>query len=108
LIQIVVARALSPHNIVMIPACIYRCCTLSRLRQEVELPAELSAEVKHFIGGLLERRPSKRLGSRRGAADIRAHTWFATLDWQALADQQITPPFKPPSQQVLLEAHRAI
>lgn len=47
---------------------------------------------------MLERDPNKRLGWRPGGggfADIKAHPWFAGIDWDALYNKQVVPPFEP-------------
>jgi cGMP-dependent protein kinase 2 len=54
----------------------------------ISFPPYVSAEGKSLILGLLERRPSRRLGG----ADIRAHPWFKKFDWDALAARRMIPP----------------
>merc|ERR1719263_2147244 len=49
-----------------------------------------------MLQGLLDRQPDRRLGG--GPADgqeIRAHAFFAGVDWTAVFQRRITPPFKP-------------
>ena len=43
---------------------------------------------------LLEKRHDARLG-RHGAAEVKAHPFFARLDWGALWAGALEPPFKP-------------
>ncbi|ODN74163.1 hypothetical protein L202_07615 [Cryptococcus amylolentus CBS 6039] len=50
---------------------------------------------KQFVKGLLNRNPQNRLGSQRGAVELKEHPFFANIDWDALYKKQITPPFKP-------------
>lgn len=50
---------------------------------------------KQFVKGLLNRNPKHRLGAQRDAAELKAHPFFKTIDWDALARKQVTPPFKP-------------
>jgi hypothetical protein len=38
--------------------------------------------------------PFKRLGAN-GADEIKAHPFFAGIDWPKLANMEVTPPFKP-------------
>eukprot|EP00042_Codosiga_hollandica_P058880 m.894882 g.894882 ORF g.894882 m.894882 type:complete len:840 (+) comp59989_c0_seq10:2907-5426(+) len=66
----------------------------------VDYPSNLSFEGRELLSALLERNVSGRLGSRRGASEIRNHAWFASIDWQALADHQLQPPITPSSTQV--------
>lgn len=44
---------------------------------------------------LLERDPENRLGAQRGAAELQAHPFFASIDWAKLAVRRVSPPFKP-------------
>lgn len=44
---------------------------------------------------LLNRNPKHRLGAQRDATELKDHTFFAPIDWRALALKQVTPPFKP-------------
>ena len=45
---------------------------------------------------LLESDPSKRYGNlRNGAGDVFAHEWFREVDWQKLANREITAPYLP-------------
>src|SRR5688572_10897683 len=44
---------------------------------------------------LLNRNPKHRLGAVRDAAELKEHSFFKSIDWQALALKQLTPPFKP-------------
>lgn len=51
-----------------------------------------STEVKSLLFGLLERDPGTRINS---ANQIKKHAWFKNLDWKALMNKKIKPPFKP-------------
>ncbi|KAI9183929.1 Serine/threonine-protein kinase [Blastocladiella emersonii ATCC 22665] len=63
----------------------------------LSFPSFLSPTAQSLLSGLLDRDPERRLGSanRGGAAEIKAHPFFATVDWRALLEKKITPPFKP-------------
>lgn len=54
----------------------------------------ISNDARDLLSRLLAREASQRLGTQ-GIAEIKAHPFFATVDWQALADRRITPPVKP-------------
>ena len=61
---------------------------------EVEFPDDMPPLARDLITKLLEIDPAKRLGSKappHGAQEIRAHPWFADMDWQALTDHQLEP-----------------
>ena len=58
-------------------------------------PNYLSSSVKSLIDGLLRKDPSKRLGSVRGAEEIKEHPWFANVNWECMAKQQYEPFFVP-------------
>ncbi|EIW67606.1 protein kinase Sch9 [Tremella mesenterica DSM 1558] len=50
---------------------------------------------KQFVKGLLNRNPQNRLGAKRGAAELKDHPFFSSINWDLLYRRQITPPFKP-------------
>ncbi|KAI0638075.1 Pkinase-domain-containing protein [Trametes polyzona] len=55
----------------------------------------INEDGKQFVKGLLNRNPKHRLGAQRDAAELKEHPFFKTIDWDALAKKQVTPPFKP-------------
>ncbi|KAF8528809.1 Pkinase-domain-containing protein [Hysterangium stoloniferum] len=50
---------------------------------------------KLFVKGLLNRNPKHRLGAINDAAELKAHPFFKSIDWEALSRKQVTPPFRP-------------
>jgi protein-serine/threonine kinase len=63
---------------------------------EVNFPAYFSPEAKSIIQALFIKDPNRRLGSGPTDADeIKAHPWFASIDWPALENKTMTPPFVP-------------
>ena len=59
-------------------------------------PDHFSKEAKDILRGLLERDPSKRLGSsREGAEEIKRHPFFRDIDWDMLYHRKVEPEFKP-------------
>lgn len=55
-----------------------------------------SPESKQILMQLLERSPSKRLGSgERGADDIMAHPFFRNINWNDLKQKKVKPPYRP-------------
>ncbi|KAL8843297.1 MAG: hypothetical protein Q9170_000155 [Blastenia crenularia] len=69
---------------------------------KVRFPRDaLSNEGRNFVKGLLNRNPRHRLGAINDAEDLKAHSFFADLDWHALANKTIVPPFKPQLKSIL-------
>ncbi|KAL1636553.1 Serine/threonine-protein kinase [Neofusicoccum ribis] len=63
---------------------------------KVRFPRDaLSTEGRNFVKGLLNRNPKHRLGANRDAEELKAHPFFADVDWDALAKKNLVPPFKP-------------
>lgn len=44
---------------------------------------------------MLIKDPKVRLGSQKGAAEIKAHPWFKSIEWERLLKKEVQPPFKP-------------
>lgn len=62
---------------------------------------DVSAEGRDLIRRLLERDPSKRLGSEdEEQIAIRTHPFFQGIDWSALLRFEVAPPLEPPCQPV--------
>lgn len=55
----------------------------------------ISDDGKQFVKGLLNRNPKHRLGAVSDAAELKAHPFFTSVDWEALAHKRIPPVFKP-------------
>ncbi|GMM54676.1 serine/threonine protein kinase [Maudiozyma humilis] len=63
---------------------------------KVKFPRDvLSPEGRSFVKGLLNRNPKHRLGAINDGRELRAHPFFADIDWEALKQKKIPPPFKP-------------
>ncbi|KAL6705757.1 Serine/threonine-protein kinase [Coniothyrium glycines] len=63
---------------------------------KVRFPRDaLSTEGRNFVKGLLNRNPKHRLGATRDAEELKAHPFFADVDWDALTKKNVVPPFKP-------------
>lgn len=68
------------------------------LRSEVHFPDHSGAQqvtpvCKSLMRKLLNKDENKRLGSRAGAADVKTHLFFKTLNWALL--RHTTPPILP-------------
>ncbi|XP_032610185.1 serine/threonine-protein kinase N2-like [Hylobates moloch] len=68
----------------------------SIVNYEVRFPKSLSTEATSLMRRLLRRNPELRLGaSERDAADVKKHPFFLPIDWRALMDKKVKPPFIP-------------
>ncbi|KAI9893382.1 MAG: Serine/threonine-protein kinase [Vezdaea aestivalis] len=69
---------------------------------KVRFPRDaLSTEGRNFVKGLLNRNPHHRLGATSDAEELKAHAFFADIDWDALIKKNIVTPFKPKLKSVL-------
>lgn len=65
---------------------------------KLKLPKNISLEVKNLIISLLNRNPTKRLGSKpgeEGAQMIMNHPFFADINWDDLLAKKNTGSYKP-------------
>lgn len=60
----------------------------------LKFPMSVNRTAALFIQALLNRSPLERLGAN-GGAEVKAHPFFASVDWDALYRRQIPPPFDP-------------
>ncbi|XP_017093044.2 ribosomal protein S6 kinase 2 beta [Drosophila bipectinata] len=66
------------------------------LRSKLGMPENLSPEAQSLLRALFKRNPQNRLGAgAQGILDIKAHCFFATIDWVRLERKQVRPPFIP-------------
>ena len=66
------------------------------LASDVRFPSKMSDNARDLLTGLLVKEPAQRLGGRpEGAKEIMRHVFFETIDWNALQEKKIAPPFKP-------------
>lgn len=60
------------------------------------MPNFLSREAQSLLRALFKRVPENRLGfGPAGHKNVRAHAFFASIDWAKLARREIQPPFQP-------------
>jgi len=65
-------------------------------RAPLEFPTHVSGPARKIISGLLLRESGKRLGvSGRGSQDVMTQPFFSHIDWKALYDRRLAPPFRP-------------
>lgn len=63
----------------------------------LEFPSYLNPDACNLLAGLLHRNPQRRLGcGPEDAEEIKRHPFFSSIDWQALEECRIEPPWKPP------------
>lgn len=68
----------------------------SILHGTLEFPPYISDVAKDICAKLLNRDPTKRLGSGPGdASEVKAHPFFAGIDWTALYELRVPIPFVP-------------
>ncbi|XP_059640710.1 serine/threonine-protein kinase AtPK2/AtPK19-like isoform X2 [Cornus florida] len=66
------------------------------INEKVKLPPRLTSEAHSLLKGLLQKEPSKRLGSgSRGGDEIKSHKWFRPINWKKLESREMQPKFKP-------------
>merc|ERR1712046_139509 len=55
----------------------------------IEFQETISKEAHDFICALLTVDPEARLGSRRGASEVREHPWLNGFDWTRVSASQV-------------------
>ena len=65
------------------------------LRGKFHTPAFLTPNAQDLIRRLLRRPVDRRLGSKGGAAEVKAHGFFGDIDWDKVIRRQYQPPFVP-------------
>ncbi|XP_046425120.1 ribosomal protein S6 kinase 2 beta isoform X2 [Neodiprion fabricii] len=64
------------------------------LKAKLGMPHYISTEAQALLRVLFKRNPANRLGSG-GVEEIKSHMFFASIDWGALFEKKVKPPFKP-------------
>ncbi|MCL4127504.1 UNVERIFIED_CONTAM: hypothetical protein GTU68_026134 [Idotea baltica] len=70
----------------------------SILRDDVLYPVWLSKEAVSILKGFMTKNPAKRLGcvaEQGGEVAICSHKFFKDIDWKALEERKVKPPFAP-------------
>ncbi|XP_041447440.1 serine/threonine-protein kinase N-like [Xenopus laevis] len=68
----------------------------SILNNEPKYPKNLSPTARDITVNLLNKDPSKRLGSTlTGAEDVKRSAFFKNMDWTALSEKRLEPPYIP-------------
>ncbi|KAM9434968.1 serine/threonine-protein kinase N1b isoform 1-T1 [Clarias gariepinus] len=69
----------------------------SIVNDEVRYPRFLSTDAISLMRRLLRRNPERRLGSsEKDAEDVKKQPFFREVDWEALLQRKVVPPFVPP------------
>lgn len=63
-------------------------------KAHVSYPNDISPESIDFLSKIFVVDPKKRLGSK-GAKEVKEHPFFAEMDWVAIYNKKIKPPFEP-------------
>jgi len=65
-------------------------------RGELNYPSYVTPEAKSLLQGIIYRDPNRRLGGGpRGGEEIKTHAFFSGVDWTAVYNRELTPPFVP-------------
>nr|AUS89398.1 serine-threonine protein kinase 2 [Sesuvium portulacastrum] len=66
------------------------------IKEKIKLPAFLSSEAHSLLKGLLQKDPSRRLGSgATGSEEVRRHKWLKPINWRKLEAREVQPSFRP-------------
>ncbi|EER00967.1 serine/threonine protein kinase, putative [Perkinsus marinus ATCC 50983] len=63
--------------------------------ESLSYPPWVSAAARDMCDRLLEADPKIRLGSKKGAREIKDHPWVRDMEWEKLFRKQIKPPIDP-------------
>ena len=68
----------------------------SIVSEPIEFPSFFSRQSRSLCSALLEKDPSKRLGSGRSdAKEVREHPFFSSVNWKDCYERRLQPPFVP-------------
>ncbi|XP_058214780.1 serine/threonine-protein kinase AtPK2/AtPK19-like isoform X2 [Rhododendron vialii] len=66
------------------------------VKEKIKLPSFLTSDAHSLLKGLLQKEPSKRLGSGpMGSEEVKRHKWFQPINWKKLEAREIHPSFRP-------------
>merc|ERR1719204_65638 len=67
------------------------------LEKTIRIPRSLSVKAGSILKGFLSKNPLERLGCHKdsGFMEIMTHPFFKTIEWEALEQKQIPPPYRP-------------
>jgi serine/threonine protein kinase len=61
----------------------------------ITFPEYISDGARQYVSALLNRNPSERLGGAGDSGEVKAHPFFANIDWLELAERKVPVPIKP-------------
>lgn len=64
-------------------------------RGELAYPSYISPVTKSLLQSLLQLDPPRRLGFNNDGEEVKSHPFFAGIEWVAIQQRRVTPPFKP-------------
>jgi len=67
------------------------------LEKTIRIPRSLSVKASGILKGFLNKVPTDRLGCHKesGFMEIMTHPFFKTIEWEALEQKQVPPPYRP-------------
>ena len=63
--------------------------------EHLSYPPWVPENARDMCNQLLDKNPQTRLGSRRGAREVKEHAWVREMEWEKLFRKKITPPIDP-------------
>ena len=61
----------------------------------LSFPPWVPDQAKDMCNALLDKNPQTRLGSKKGAKEVKEHPWVHDMEWEKLFRKKITPPIDP-------------
>ena len=61
----------------------------------LSFPPWVPEQARNMCNRLLEKNPQTRLGSRKGAREVKEHPWVRDMDWEKLFRKRIAAPIDP-------------
>ena len=59
------------------------------------IPPYASHKLRNILESFFQKKPESRLGTKGGAAEIKAHPWFDGMNWAGLFERKLKAPFVP-------------
>ena len=63
--------------------------------EHLSYPPWVPEAARDMCNQLLDKNPQTRLGSKRGAREVKEHAWVRDMEWEKLFRKKITPPIDP-------------